>query len=76
VRVVAIADERLAAHGRRYRGVPVVTDAAARLMCFDAVVIANVSPVHTAVRAETWRRVSQRVVIDLFETNEAVRAAA
>jgi hypothetical protein len=76
VRVVATADERLAANGRRYRGVPVVTDAAARLLCFDAAVIANVSPVHAAVRADVWRRGSQRVVIDLFETSDGVRAAA
>jgi GT2 family glycosyltransferase len=76
VRVVGIADQRLAAPGRKYRGVPVVTDEQARLMCFDAAIVANVSPVHATVRREAWVRESARPVIDLFgeEWHEA-RAA-
>ena len=67
LRVVAIADDRLAAAGRTYHGVPVVTDAAAAAMSFDAAVVANLSPVHVAMRADRWRRLQSRPVIDLYE---------
>ena len=67
LRVVAIADDRLAAEGRTYHGVPVVTDAAAAALTFDAAVMANLSPVHVAVRAKHWRQLQGRPVIDLYE---------
>ena len=75
LRVVAVADDRLAAPGRRYRGVPVVTDAAAAGTSFDAAVIANLSPVHAATRARQWRALQHRPVIDLFEPAAAAAAA-
>jgi GT2 family glycosyltransferase len=67
LRVVAIADDRLAAPGRRYRGVPIVPDMAAVALPFDAAVIANLSPVDAPRRAARWRQVQRRPVIDLFE---------
>ena len=77
IRVVAVADDRLAAPGRRYRGVPVVTDMAAAGLAFDAVVIANLSPVQAAVRARRWRAMQGRPVIDLYEPAiPTVRVAA
>ncbi len=68
LRVAAIADDRLAADGRTYRGIPVVPDAVAVRMAFDAAVIANLSPVHAELRARRWREIQHRPVIDLFET--------
>ena len=69
--VVAVADDRLAAAGRTYRGVPVVTDAAASRMAFDAAVVANLSPVQAELRARRWRAMQHRPVIDLFEAEPA-----
>jgi GT2 family glycosyltransferase len=74
--VVAIADPRLAKSGRRYHGVPVVTDEEAAVMKFDAAVVANVSPVHARLRAQTWRNLQKRPVIDLFEQVSPLRKAA
>ena len=77
VRVVAVADDRLAKPGRRYRGVPVVTDEQARRMVFDVAVVANVSPVHAAGRVAQWREAQGRPVFDLFErTAVQLRRAA
>jgi hypothetical protein len=76
VRIVAVADARLAKPGRKYRGIPVVDDATARMMHFDAAVIANVSPVHGALRRDAWRQLIQRPVIDLFETRGALAQVA
>ena len=67
LRVVAIADPRLALKGRRYRGVSVVPDLAAAGVSFDAAVIANLSPVHAAARAQRWRALQRRPVIDLYD---------
>jgi GT2 family glycosyltransferase len=75
VRVVAIADNNLAAPGRKYRGIPVVADDDARKMIFDAAIMANISPAHATKRADEWRK-SRRVVIDLFEQPEELAAAA
>ena len=50
--IVAIADANLARPGRRYRGIPVVDDDAARSLNFDAAVVTNISPVHGPKRAE------------------------
>ena len=71
LRVVAVADDRLAATGRTYRGIPVVTDMAAAMMDFDAAVVANLSPVHAAVRTDRWRAMQRRPVIDLYESKPA-----
>jgi GT2 family glycosyltransferase len=72
LRVVAIADPRLARHGRRYRGIPVIADDdAARRADFDAAIVANVSPVHAEGRRDQWRKTCSRPVIDLFEDHLA-----
>jgi hypothetical protein len=65
--VVAIADERLAGSGT-YRGIPIVTDAVARKLEYDAAIISNSSPVHAAQRAERWQQLDGRKVIDLLAT--------
>ncbi len=72
--VVAIADTRLA--GRKYRGVPIITDGRARELDFDAAIVANSSPVHAAARASAWRRAESRPVIDLLDVSEAIIAQA
>jgi GT2 family glycosyltransferase len=66
IRVVAIADSKLAAPGRSYRGVPVVSDVDAARMIFDAAIITNISPAHAPARARQWCAAG-RPVIDLFE---------
>jgi hypothetical protein len=67
LQVVAIADDRLAAAGRTYHGIPVVTDAVAAGLDFDAAVVANLSPVHARLSGQRWRELQVRPVIDLFE---------
>jgi hypothetical protein len=64
--IVAIADRNLAAPSRRYRGIRIVDDETARTLKFDAAIIANLSPVHAAARLRQWRRLEERLVIDLF----------
>jgi cellulose synthase/poly-beta-1,6-N-acetylglucosamine synthase-like glycosyltransferase len=75
IRVVAIADSKLAAPGRKYRGVKVVSDDDAGRLIFDAAIITNISPAHTAQRAADWRK-SGRLVVDLFETQQSTAMAA
>jgi hypothetical protein len=65
--VVAIADPRLGAHGRNYRGIPILDDDACRRFEFDAAIVSNLSPVHAAQRRDAWRRAGTRLTIDLFE---------
>jgi GT2 family glycosyltransferase len=73
--VVAIADERLGQHGRRYRRIPIFNDDMCRRFQVDAAIVANLSPVHAAQRRDAWRRYADspagstdtRLVIDLFE---------
>jgi GT2 family glycosyltransferase len=74
VRVVAIADPRLAGH--HYRGIPIVDDATAQHMQFDAAVIANLSPVQSFWRRTHWRTLTKTPVIDLFETPQTMAIAA
>jgi GT2 family glycosyltransferase len=75
LRVIAIADPRLAAPGRHYRGLPVVDDEKARRMIFDAAIVSNLSPVHAATRAAHWRGLTTRPVIDLFDHESDERYA-
>jgi hypothetical protein len=69
--IVAIADDRLGGEDRMYRGIPLVKDAAARSLAFDAAIVSNLSPVHAAQRRNAWRNPgpghATRIVIDLFE---------
>ena len=83
--VVAIADDKLGGDKRTYRKIPLVKDAAARAMAFDAAIVSNLSPVHAAQRRNAWRNPDSghatRIVIDLFEddryaTDRGVTSAA
>lgn len=76
LRVIAVADAKLAAPGRRYRGAPVVDDAVARQMHFDAAIIANISPVHSCERRKVWRALIDRPIIDLYEPSSQKAIAA
>ena len=72
IEVVAISDDRLGKHGRRYRRIPIFDDSMCRRFTFDAVIISNLSPVHAAQRRDAWRQHFEsagdmRPVIDLFE---------
>lgn len=67
IEIVAIADNRLAGKGRRYRGIAIVDDRQARQLSYDASLVANLSPVHAADRRAAWRHMDMRPVIDLFE---------
>jgi GT2 family glycosyltransferase len=73
--VLAIVDSKLAKPGRKYRGIPVITDEEASRLIYDAAIVTNISPAHAANRASRFRR-SGRVVIDLFEENSVFAQAA
>jgi N-acetylglucosaminyl-diphospho-decaprenol L-rhamnosyltransferase len=75
--VLAVADDNLGGRGWTYRGVPILKNENARRAPCDAVVISNLSPVHAALRRDSWRRAQRRPVIDLFENDvEDVTSAA
>jgi GT2 family glycosyltransferase len=75
IHIAAIADSKLSANGRKYRGVKVVSDdEASRLMC-DASIITNISPAHAAQRTTSCRN-SGLLVIDLFEQVQYAAIAA
>lgn len=50
--IVAIVDDRVAAPGRLYRGIPIVSMAQARDLRFDAVVVSNTSYVHARLTVQ------------------------
>lgn len=64
--IVAIADGRLGDRGKRFRGIPILSDADAARRPFDAVVVSNLSPVHARLAGERWSRLTSRPVLDLF----------
>lgn len=78
--VLGIADARLGGLGLRFRGLPLLSDQAALQLPFDAVVISNLSPIHARSRAQFWRQVQRRPVLDLSESRQRAcirpRAAA
>jgi GT2 family glycosyltransferase len=76
IEVVAIADAKLGRRGLRYHGIRVIDDAAAWPLCFDAALVANLSPVHAELRREQWRKLTRRPVIDLFEPSDVRLLAA
>jgi GT2 family glycosyltransferase len=76
LRIVAIADNKLAKPRRRYHKIPVVDDATAQTLSFDAAVIANLSPVHVARRLSDWPRDSRTPIVDLFESESALAKVA
>lgn len=71
LQVGAIADDSLCAPAgvapRQYRGTRIEPWHALAGGDFDAVIVANMSPVHAARRAAALRRVLVKPVIDLFE---------
>jgi GT2 family glycosyltransferase len=75
IRVAAIADNNLAAPGRKYHGIPVVRDEEAMSMIVDAAIIANLSPAHAGKRTETWKKTG-RLVVDLFDNSDGLALAA
>lgn len=75
--VVAIADRSLGGHGWSYRGIPILNDAQARALRFDAAVVSNLSPVHASNRLAQWRRlISDRPVVDFLEAERDVTTLA
>jgi len=80
IEVVAVADDGLAGAKARYRGVPIITTAAARRLHFDAAIVSNSSPLRAQQRAEAWRRIDPRPVINTLEapglSDDAVTCAA
>ena len=71
LKVVAIADPKLASARRTYRGAAIVDDETANAMDFDVAIVSNLSPVHVQRRREQWRMFTSRPVIDLFESEKS-----
>ena len=76
IKVAAVADAKLGGHGFRYRGIPVLDDSSARNLMFDAAVVSNLSPVHAALRRDSWRASINRPVCDFLQTDGRARLAA
>jgi GT2 family glycosyltransferase len=76
LKVVAIADSSLAKPGRKYRGIPILDDGAARQLEYDVAILTNLSPVHSVKRDLEWRATDGGRVVDLFESQTARAAAA
>jgi GT2 family glycosyltransferase len=75
--IAAVADERLCGAGMSYRGIPVLEDGvAARTGAFDAVIVSNLSPVHARAARERWRIITDKPVIDLFESETDAKPQA
>ncbi len=73
--VLAIADPKLANTKNHYRQIKIVDDAAASDLPFDAAIISNLSPIHTANRQAVWQGLTNRPVLDFFTTHPALHAA-
>ncbi|HEY2588596.1 MAG TPA: glycosyltransferase [Tepidisphaeraceae bacterium] len=80
VEILAIADPRLGRRGMRFRGLPLMADADAARLPFDAVLVSNLSPVHAQLALDRWLSITDRPVLDLFEKGASAcikfRAAA
>lgn len=70
IEVVAVADDNLAGLNARYRGVPIVSTAAASRLHFDAAIVSNSSPLRAQQRTQAWRRMDPRPVINTLEALE------
>jgi hypothetical protein len=66
LQIVGIADTRLGGRGLQYRGLPILTDAEAARLWFDAAVVSNLSPAHATQRRDAWTALQPRPAIDLF----------
>jgi GT2 family glycosyltransferase len=69
---VAVADSLIARAAGHYGGVPMLHDAQAAALQFDAAIISNSSPVHAQLRADQWRNLTNRPVIDLLNDRESM----
>ena len=65
--VVAVADEREAFAGMRYRSVPILKPADALVRGVDGVVVANVNPAHAEARAAQVRSLFAAPVLTFWE---------
>lgn len=64
--IVAIADDQLSENRGKYRGIPIVSDAEAETIEFDAVIVSNLSPEHARKIGDYWCNRVKCPVIDLF----------
>jgi hypothetical protein len=71
--VAAVGDDRFAAPGRQYRGIPVIPLAEALSQHCDAVVVANTGPVHAEYTRRRLERETRLPIHDWFgcRTSEA-----
>jgi hypothetical protein len=69
LKVVAIADPKLATTGKKYRDIAIVNDETARFMQFDAAIVSNLSPVHAQRRREQWENLTDRPILDLLHSD-------
>ena len=75
LRITAIADNQLAAPGRTFNSIPIITDEQAHAMIFDAAVITNMSPADAGKRVRDWQNTG-RLTIDLFGKTQPLAIAA
>ncbi|MFQ5422986.1 MAG: glycosyltransferase family 2 protein [Phycisphaerae bacterium] len=75
VRVVTIADDRFAAPGRGYRGIPIRPVADALALEADAVVVSNTSPVHARLTRDALATRTTRPVYAWFASAPILRPA-
>jgi hypothetical protein len=68
--IVGVADRQVGGMGRRYRGIPLVDEAAARGMNHDAVLICSHSPAQRRQLRHTWQNADLRPVIDLLAPSD------
>ena len=74
IEITAIFDDRFCAEGRRYRGVPVLPVARVADPRFDALVVADMSPVHAEIARRAVRGVTTAEVHDWYGINDRVNA--
>ncbi len=74
IQVTAVFDDRFCAEGRRYRGIPVLPIARVADPHFDALVVADMSPVHAEIARRAVRGVTKAEVHDWYGISDGVNA--
>jgi GT2 family glycosyltransferase len=74
--ITAIFDDRFCAEGRRYRGVPVQPIARVADPRFDALVVADMSPVHAEIARRAVRGVTTADVHDWYDCGTGFQPVA
>ncbi len=74
IEITAIFDDRFCAEGRRYRGIPVLPFARVADPRFDALVVADMSPVHAEIARRAVRGVTTAEVHDWYGIDDGVNA--